>query len=73
MMCYACRTCDEGKPKKCPYMTGVPSSQVPFNVKVHLATDHMQFTCVFRLISLITGFTVLILLSRLSVVFGLLN
>ena len=25
-----------GHPNKCPYMTGVPSSQVHFNVKVHL-------------------------------------
>ena len=32
-----------GHLKKCPYMTGVPSSQVHFNVKVHFGSQKMQF------------------------------
>ena len=28
---------------KCPYMTGVPSSHVHFNVKVHFGSQKMQF------------------------------
>ena len=32
-----------GHLKKCPYMTGVPSSQVHFNVKVYFGSQKMQF------------------------------
>ena len=32
-----------GRLKKCPYMTGVPSSQVHFNVKVYFGSQKMQF------------------------------
>ena len=32
-----------GHLKKCPYMTGVLSSQVHFNVKVYFGSQKMQF------------------------------
>ena len=32
-----------GHLNKCPYMTGVPSSQVQFNVKLHFGSQKIQF------------------------------
>ena len=49
-----------GHPSKCPYMTGVPLSQVHFNVKVHFGWQKMQFRHPDRC-PLVTGFTVYIL------------
>ena len=46
-----------GHLNKCPYMTGVPSSQVHFNVKVHFGSQEMQFRHPDRC-PLVTGFTV---------------
>ena len=46
-----------GQLNKCPYMTGVPSSQVHFNVKVHFGSQKIQFRHPDRC-PLITGFTV---------------
>ena len=51
------KTCDEGTLKKCPYMTGVPSSQVHFNVKAQIGAQKMQFRHPDRC-PLVTGFTV---------------
>ena len=42
---------------KCPYMTGVPSSQVHFNVKVHFGSQKMKFRHPDRC-PLVTGFSV---------------
>ena len=58
--CTLCsKTCDEGHLNKCPYMTGVPSSQVHFNVKEHFGSQKMQFRQPDRC-PLVTGFTVLL-------------
>ena len=59
--CYAVRL-TRGHFNKCPYMTGVPSSQVHFNAKVHFGSQKMQFRhpdwC-----PLVTGFTISLVIS----------
>ena len=45
---------------KCPYMTGVPFSQVHFNVKVHFGSQKMQFRHPDSY-PLVTGFTVMMI------------
>ena len=40
---YTVKPVTRGHLKKCPYMTGVPSSQVRFNVKVYFGSQKMQF------------------------------
>ena len=46
-----------GHLNKCPYMAGVPSSQVHFNVKVHFGSQKVQFRHLDRC-PLVTGFNV---------------
>ena len=46
-----------GHLNKCSYMTGVPSSQVHFNVEVHFSSQKMQFRHLDRC-PLVTGFTI---------------
>ena len=40
---YTVKPVMRGHLKKCPYMTGVLSSQVHFNVKVYFGSQKMQF------------------------------
>ena len=43
LISYTVKSVTRGHLKKCPYMTGVPSSQVHFNVKVYFGSQKMQF------------------------------
>ena len=55
-----------GHPSKCPYMTGVPSSQVYFNVnKVYFGSQKMQFRHPDRC-PLVAGFTLLKLKVKIN-------
>ena len=40
---YTVKPVTSGHLKKCPYMTGVPSSQLHFNVKVYFGSQKMRF------------------------------